>query len=38
MRRLVSFLLALGIGLSLSGCVVYRDDPWCARHPQKCGR
>lgn len=37
MRRVISLLFALGFGLSLAGCVVYPDDPYCARHPHKCG-
>ena len=37
MRRLLALFFALGLGLSLAGCVVYPDDPWCAHHPRRCG-
>jgi len=37
MKSILGVLLALGMSLSLAGCVVYPDDPWCARHPHKCG-
>jgi hypothetical protein len=36
MSRIFPLLLAIGLGLSLTGCVVYPDDPWCARHPHRC--
>jgi hypothetical protein len=37
MKRLLSILFAVGVAMSLAGCVVYPDDPWCARHPHRCG-
>ncbi len=37
MKSILGVLFALGMTLSLAGCVVYPDDPWCARHPHKCG-
>jgi hypothetical protein len=36
MRQFFVFLFAAGMALSLAGCVVNRDDPWCARHPHRC--
>lgn len=37
MRRFFALLVAMGLGLSLAGCVVYPDDPYCVRHPHRCG-
>jgi len=37
MRRFFAVLVAIGLGLSLAGCVVYPNDPYCARHPHRCG-
>ncbi|MDD2859920.1 MAG: hypothetical protein PHI71_02475 [Acidiphilium sp.] len=38
-RKLGAALLILGLGISLSGCVVYPVRPgggWCYWHPYRC--
>jgi hypothetical protein len=39
LRRLGAALLIVGLGVSLSGCVVYPGRPgggWCYWHPYRC--
>ena len=38
LRRLMAALMIAGIGISLSGCVVYPARPggWCYWHPYRC--